>query len=168
MDKNRCRRDRPPDARLNPNSGEGIRFSLRGEETLLQSISSGAPLPEILNGICSALDGQLGNVVSLVCLREDDAAVLSAISGNPRQFGLYAFCSAGVFTENDELLGCLEIYCCVPRSPSASEFQLITRATCLAAIAINRFNETGDDGNFGMEGHRPVKAFLPEWPESMN
>jgi hypothetical protein len=44
--------------------------------------------------------------------------------------------------ENDEPLGALEIYCCVSRALYADESQLIERAECLAAIAIQRHNET--------------------------
>ena len=36
------------------------------DEQLLQSISSHASLPKVLNEICSALDFQIGNVVSLI------------------------------------------------------------------------------------------------------
>lgn len=54
-----------------------------------------------------------------------------------------SFCTEGVFAENDELLGSLEMYCCDPRSPSADELQLIERAKCLAALAIKRDFEAG-------------------------
>jgi hypothetical protein len=117
---------------------EHHRFMLRAEEQILQSISVRAPLPELLNSICSALDCQIGNVVSLVSLLGDDATELATIAGNANLFGLYTFCSAGVLDENQEPLGSLDTYCCLPRRPSMEEFQLIERATCLAAIAINR------------------------------
>ncbi|HEY2932195.1 MAG TPA: hypothetical protein VGK99_10650 [Acidobacteriota bacterium] len=145
-----------------------MRFLLSGEAQILQSISASAPLPEVLNGICSALDGQIGNVVSLVCLREDAAADLAAIAGNPKHFGLYTFCSAGVFDENDELLGSLEMYCCAPRSPSLEEIHLIERATCLAAIAIKRFIEAGDDGSSCIDELPPLSGYVLKWPDSMN
>ena len=169
MDEYRSRRrDRPQDRHPHPVSREGMRCMLSGEAQILQSISVSAPLPEVLNGICSALDGQIGNVVSLVCIREDDAADLAAIAGNPKRFGLYTFCSAGVFAENDELLGTLEMYCCVPRSPSLEEIHLIERATCLAAIAIKRFIEAGDDGDCRIDGLRPLRGYVLKWPDSMN
>jgi hypothetical protein len=169
MHEYRSRRpERPQERQPHPNSGEGIQFLLSGEERILQSISASAPLPEVLNGICSALDSHIGNVVSLICLREDDAADLTAMARNPKNFGLYTFCSAGVFAENDELLGSLEMYCCVPRSPSLEEIHLIERAACLAAIAIIRYMERGDDGKCGIDGHQPPQGYVPNWPDSMN
>jgi hypothetical protein len=87
---------------------------------------------------------------------------------NAALFGLYTFCSGGFVAENDELRGSLEMYCSVPRSPSASEVQLIERAKCLAAIAINLDNEADHQGNSGMRGNRPVRGRVLEWPVSMN
>jgi hypothetical protein len=162
------RRDQPQERQPHPNSGEGIQFLLRAEKQLLQSISARAPLPEILNGICSALDWQIGNVVSLISLPEDDASDLAAIAMNAAHFGLYIFWSEGVVAENDELVGSLEMYCSVPRSPSASEFQLIERAKCLAAIAIKLDNQSDYRGNCGMQRNRPVRGRVLEWPVSIN
>ena len=141
---------------------------LSGEEQILQSISARAPLPEVLNGICSALDGQIGNVVSLIYMWEDETADLAASDRNPRQFGLYTFCSARVFAEDDELLGSLEMYSCDPRSPSLEEIHLIERATCLATIAIKHYMETGDDGICSVDGYQPLQRYILNWPDSMN
>ena len=124
-------------------SEDKIQYLLSAEEQLLQSISSGERLSGVLNGICSALDRQIGNVVSLISLPGDDASELAAIAMNAALFGLHTFCSAGLVAENDEVLGSLEMYCSVPRSPSAREFQLIERGKCLAAIAIKLHNEAG-------------------------
>jgi len=145
-----------------------IQYLLGAEEHLLQSISAHAPLPGVLNGICSALDCQIGNVVSLISLPGDEASELAAIAMNAALFGLYTFCSEGVVAENGERLGSLETYCSVPRSPSAKEFQLIERAKCLAAIAIKRHNEADHQGNFGVREDRRVRGRLLEWPVSMN
>ncbi len=120
---------------------------LRAEEQILQSISTGAPLPKVLGGICAALDCQIGSVVSFISLPKDDAGELATIARNAQLFDLYAFCSEGVFAENDDLLGTLEMYCCVSRNPSASELQLIERAKFLAAIAIQRDKESGHPAN---------------------
>jgi hypothetical protein len=150
------------------NSDDKIQYLFGAEEQLLQSISARAPLAEVLNGICSALDCQVGNVVSLVSLPGDDAVDLAPISLNAAFFGLYTFCSAGIVTENGELLGTLEMYCSVPRSPTAGEFQLIERAKCLAALAIKLDNEADRQGNRGLGGNRPVRASVLEWPVSAN
>jgi hypothetical protein len=161
-------RDRPQKCKAHRNFDDKIQYLLSAEEQLLQSISTDAPLPEVLNGICSALDCQIGNVVSLISLPGDDASDLAEIAMNAALFGLYTFCSEGVVAENDELLGSLEMYCNVPRSPSASEFQLIERAKCLAAIAIKLDKEADHQGHCGMRGNRPVRGRVLEWPVSMN
>jgi hypothetical protein len=163
-----CARDRPQGCKTHRNCEDKIQYLLNTEEQLLQSISARAPLPQVLNGICIALDGQIGNVVSLISLPGDDAGELAAIAMNAALFGLYTFCSEGVVVENDELLGSLEMYSSVPRSPSANEFQLIERAKCLAAIAIKLDKEADDQGNCGMRGKRPVRGRVLERPFSMN
>ena len=94
------------------------RIGPRVEEQIIRSILARASLPKVLNRICGALDYEIGNVVSLVSLPHDDGTDLDAIAWNPEHFGLYSFCSAGIFDETDDLLGSLEIYCCVPRAPS--------------------------------------------------
>jgi hypothetical protein len=139
-------------------SDDTIQYSLRGEEQLLQSISARAPLSEVLGRICSAIDSQIGNMVSLISLPGDDVTDHAAIARIAALFGLHAFCSSGVVAENDEVLGSLEMFCCVPRSPSPREFQLIERATCLAAIAIKRHNEAGHHGYGCIQGNRPVRG----------
>jgi len=149
-------------------SDDKIQYLLSAEERLLQSVSTGAPLPEVLNEICNALDCQIGNVVSLISLPRDDASELAEIAINAALFGLYTFCSEGVFAENDELLGSLEMYCSVPRSPSASEFQWIERAKCLAAIAIKLDTEADRQSSCAMSGNRPVRRRVIEWPVSVN
>ena len=90
------RRGRPQERQPHPNSGERIQFLVGGEEQILRSISACAPLPEVLNEICRALDCQIGNLVSLISLRNDDASYLAAIALNASLFGMHPFCSAGV------------------------------------------------------------------------
>jgi len=169
MDKYDSRsRDTSQILRLRRSSDDRIQYSLQAEEQLLQSISSRTPLLEVLDRICSAINSQIGNMVSLISLPGDDVTDHAAIARIAALFGLYGFCSAGVVAENDELLGSLEMYCCVPRRPSAREFQLIERATCLAAIAIKRHNEAGHHGYCCIQGNRPVRGRVLEWPLSMN
>jgi hypothetical protein len=161
-------RDRPQERKAHRSFDGKIQYLLCAEEQLLQSISARAPLPEILNGICSALDCQIGNVVSLISLPGDDASELAAISMNAELFGLYTFCSEGVVAEKGELLGSLEMYCSVSRGPSASEFQLIERAKCLAAIAIKLAKEADHRSKCGMRGNWPARGRVLEWPVSIN
>ena len=119
-----------------------IQYLLKVEEQLLHSISARMPLPEVLRKICRALDAEIGNMMSLISLPDDDATGLAAIAKGAALFGLYKFCSATVVGGNDEVLGSLEMYCRVPRNPFLREVQLIERATCLAAVAIRRQKET--------------------------
>ena len=124
-----------------------VQYLLGAEEQLLQSISSRASLPKVLNKICSALDFQIGSVISLITLPGDEPSEFAAIAMNAAHFGLHTFCSGGVAAENGELLGILEMYCGVRRDPTAEEVQLIERAKCLAAIAIKRHNEALQQDN---------------------
>ncbi len=161
MGENRFRRrGRPQERQPHPNSGERIQFLVGAEEQILRSISAYAPLPEVLNEICRALDCQIGNLVSLISVRNDDATYLAAIALNASLFGMHPFCSAGIVGENDELLGSLELYCCVPRHPSSWEFQLIERATYLAAIAITHHKEAGPHGNGAVYGKRLMRGHV--------
>ncbi len=113
-------RNRSQVLRLLLSSDDKIEYLLRAEEQFLQSISALiiGPFLEVLDRICSAIDSQIGNMVSLISLPDDDVTDHPAIAGIAALFGLHAFCFAGVVAENDELLGSLEMYCCFPRRPS--------------------------------------------------
>jgi len=159
---------KPEKRNAHRSSDDKIQYLLRAEEQLLQSISSHVSLPKVLNEICSALDFQIGNVVSLITLPDNDPGELADLAMNAARFGLHTFCSEGVMAENDDLLGFLEMYSSVPRDPTAEEVQLIERAKCLAAIAIEREDEPGHHGNCRKEGHRVSRGRLLEWPASRN
>ncbi len=149
-------------------SSDRIRYSLPADEQLLQSSPACTPLLEVLDRICSAINSQIGNMVSLISLPGDDVTDHAAIARIAALFGLHAFCSAGVVAENGELLGSLEMYSCVQRRPSAREFQLIKRATCLAAIAIRHHNAANHHSYGCILGNWPVRGRVLEWPLSMN
>ena len=159
-------RDRPNEDHGHLRTGDGVRFLLGGEEQILQSITVGVPLSELLNRICSALDCEIVNVASLVSLLDDGATHFAAMAGNAKKFGLHKFCSIGIFAENQELLGTLETYSCEPRHPSAEELDLIERAGCLAAIAIERDNRTVGDVRAVTAEKRPVRNRVLEWPKT--
>jgi hypothetical protein len=124
------------------NSGAEVEYLLRAEEQLLRSISCGTPLPQILCDICNALNSEIGNVISLACLGDEDPTDQATIVKSAGIFGLYKFCSASIVGGNEEELGSLEMYCCVPRRPFLNEIRLIERATCLATVAIQRHKES--------------------------
>jgi len=107
-------------------------------------------------------------MVSLISMPNDDASSGGEVSHSVALFGLYSFVSGVIGAESGELLGYLEMYCCVSRKPSPREFQLIERAVCLAAVAIKRHGETIDGGNCRMHGVRSARGYVPETPTSMN
>jgi hypothetical protein len=154
--------------KMQRNSDDKSQFLLSAEEQLLQSISARAPLAEVLNRICGVLDRDIGNVVSLISFPEDDATDLAVIPANAKHFGLYSFCSAAVLAENDELLGSLDMYCCVSRSPSFEEFQLIHRAACLAAIAIKRDDESRGNDDWRSHDRWSIRRYGLEPPHFIN
>jgi hypothetical protein len=143
-------------------SGDRSQYLLRGEEQLLQSISTHASLPKVLNEICSALDLQIGNVVSLIPLPGDDPSELATIAGNAALFGLYTFCSEGIVDENEVPVAFLEMYCSVGRSPNAGERQVIERAKGLVAIAIQRHHDAAAEGNRTVRADMAARGRLPE------
>ncbi len=145
-----------------------IQYLLKTEEQILQSISARAPISKILNDICNALDCEIGNMVSLISMPNDDASRAVEGSRSAALFGLYSFFSVVIWAGTGELLGSLEMYCCVSRNPTPREFQLIERAVCLTAAAIKRHGETIDGGNCRMHGVRSARGYVPETPTSMN
>ena len=145
-----------------------IQYLLGAEEQILQSISGRAPLTDVLDKICLSLNCQIGNIVSFVSLPDYDARDLAISARNAGLFGLFPFCSKVMTDENDEPLGTLEIYCCVSRAPHADESQLIECAACLAAIAIQRHNETAQQSNCVMRDGDPLQQRLLEAPVSVN
>lgn len=143
-------------------------YLMRREEEILNSICVGEPLPKLLSRICSALDCEIGNVVSLVSILGDNALDFVAAAENAKQFGLYTFCSVGVMADNGEPLGILEMYSCKPKLPSPWEWKIIERAGCLAAIAIERENAARAPGRSALASEieltRESLAKLREFP----
>jgi hypothetical protein len=145
-----------------------IQYLLKAEGQILQSISARAPVPEILNDICAALDRQIGNMVSLFCLPGDDAIDAFELARNARLFGLSIFVSVGIFAQSGEELGSLEMYSCDPRNPTPCELRLVDRAVCLAAIAIDRELAVGKPPYWRLPANRTPRANVPKWPVSPN
>jgi hypothetical protein len=122
---------------------------LRGEKSILELISMGAPLPGVLNRLCAAIDLQIGNVVSVIL--PADGQELHIATHSAVQFGLQVFWSASIPLRNEEVLGSLQMYCCVSRPPTPFELQLIERVTHLAALAIQRHNDEEDFETFSRD-----------------
>jgi hypothetical protein len=112
---------------------------LLGEKGILDLISTGAPLAEVLNNLCTAIDLQIGNIVSVMLLPDDTERDFKTIASGALQFGLHLYWSADIPLRDEDVLGSFEMYCCVPRTPTAFELKLIHRATHLAALAIRRY-----------------------------
>jgi GAF domain-containing protein len=169
MDKDRSKRlSNSNERQARRGYGGGVWFLLRGEEQILQLVTARVPLPEVLNRICSALDCEIGNVVSLVTLLDDKTTNFAAIAGNAKKFGLHKYWSIGLFAENHELLGTLETYSCEPRPSSAHEWDLIERAGCLAAIAIERGERRSEGARTMARELPPVRRRVLDWPRSVN
>jgi hypothetical protein len=108
-------------------------------------------------------------MTSVISMPDENASsAVEASRSAAALFGLYSFFSIVIWAETGELLGSLEMYCCVSRNPAPREFQLIERAVCLTAAAIKRQGETIDDGNCRIHGVRSARDYLPETPTSMN
>jgi len=149
-------------------SDDNTQYLLKAEEQIYRAISARAPLSDVLNGICDALDCQMGNMVSLIYLPGDDPIQLAAITWEAEHCGLYLFCSEDILAENDEQLGSLEMYCSYPVSPTDRDLQLIERAKCLAALAIKRDIGAGPHDQGGATGNSPVQANLHVGRDTVN
>src|SRR5246500_5000064 len=73
-----------------------------GEGQLLELISEGAPLQHVLDKLCTALDVQLGNVVSLVLFPEDEEHTLHTIAQRAAKFGLSAFSCTAILSPSEK------------------------------------------------------------------
>jgi GAF domain-containing protein len=147
-------------SRQSPLDGRGTakkRTDLPGEKNILDLISMGAPLPEVLNNVCTAIDLQIGNIVSVVLLPEDTERDFKTITRGALQFGLRLYWSADIPFGDQGVLGSFEMYCCVPRTPTAFELKLIERATHLAALAIQHYHGYEDRGSACREWKRALE-----------
>lgn len=136
---------------LHRQSSRQKQTDLQGEYRILEMISIGAPLPDVLNKLCSAIDLQIGNVVSVILLADDAEHDLQAIARGARQYGLHVFWTASILLRGENILASFEMYCSVPRTPTTPELQLIQRVTNLAALAIRRHNGKEDFETFSKD-----------------
>ena len=68
-------------------------------------ISTGAPLPEILNNLCTTVDLQVGNIVSVMLLPDDTERDFNTIAKGALQFGLHLYWSADIALRDEDVLG---------------------------------------------------------------
>jgi hypothetical protein len=136
---------RPPlQPRSHLRTKDTVESQLAGERHILELIALGAPLPGIFKRLCTALDVQIGNVISLVLLTGERAKHLYSFTQTALQMNLMVFSSSAILSRERALLGTLEIYGCEPRRPTLQENQLIKRAICLAEIALQRHADEHD------------------------
>jgi hypothetical protein len=139
-----------------------------GERQIVELISLGAPLPGILNKLCTAIDFQIGNVVSLVLLPDEQNHDLLSIVQLATECGLSVFSSRSILSSDRSLLGTLQIYCCDQRRPNPYEAQLITRVIHLAAVALQRHEDAAQfPKNYG-HSRRTTGDSPPEKPPYIN
>jgi len=169
MDKRGFRQRGRPSISSEPRSSEDkVQYLLDAEERILRSIALRAPVSEILNGICTALDSQIGNMVSRISLPESDLENASGNARNADLFGLHIFFSGTIFNEFGKGLASLEMYCCIARNPTSFELQCIERAACLAAFALECDAAPKDRANHHMSEKKQLRDNAPEWPASVN
>ncbi|SRR5258708_26046326 len=151
--------------RQEPNN---VQTLLPGEGQLLEMIFKGAALPQILARVCTALDLQVGNVVSLVFLPDDEEHTLHVIEESAERFGLTAFSCKPILSTENEFLGTLEMYCCFSRAPNLGDNVLIARATHLAALAIEHHNHNMDAESCSLDWNGTARRSPDEPPPSSN
>lgn len=129
---------------LHPQESETIQTLQFSEGHVLELISTGAALADVLETICTALDVQMGNVVSMVVFLDDDEHFTHTIAQHGAECGLSVFSCTAILSQSDELLGTFEIYSYLRRSPNGNETMLIERAISLAALAIQLYDHAPD------------------------
>jgi len=119
------------------------RGPLAGKSQIVELISLGAPPRAILNKLCAPIDFQIGNVVPLFFLPDEQNNDVFSITQAVMQFGLNGFSSTTILSIDKSLLGIFQIYCCRQRRPNPHEARLITRVIRLAAVAFKRHEDLG-------------------------
>ena len=152
----------------------GQRHGLRNEiarswstsTQIVEAIRAGCPPTRVLNDICATLDWQIGNVVSLISLFDDESADLPGMSRYAKRFGLSVFALEQIFSESNLAVGSLAIYSCFPGVPCRIDRELIGRALSLAAIAISRGNPTFEHETPAAGDAPLLRGKLIRWPTS--
>lgn len=141
---------------------------LVGERQIVELISLGAPLPGILNKLCTAIDLQIGNAVSLVLPPDEQDKDLLSITRLATECGLCVFSSRSILSSERSLLATLQIYCCDQRRPTPHEAQLITRVVHLAAVALQRQEDAAQFPKNYEHFRRKTVDCAPEKPPYVN
>jgi hypothetical protein len=135
---------------------------------ILELILSGSPLPGILNELCTLIDVQIGNVVSLVSLAGEEESYACLVAQSATQFGLNVFSSECIPSRDQHLLGTLNIYCCEERRPTPHESQLIERVIHLAVVAIQCHQDAEDFESASRDFGSVMGSSPSEGPQFLN
>jgi hypothetical protein len=138
------------------------------ERQILEVIALGAPLPGILNKLCSMIDAQIGNVVSVVSLADETESHFGPRSQTAMRVGLTEFSSTDIFSRSKTLLGTLEIYTCDSRQPTPDENRLIQRVVRLAAVALQRHKDAEELERSSRDPRSAVDGDEAEKPPFIN
>jgi hypothetical protein len=138
-----------------------IDYLLIGEEQILQAISIGRRLSDVLTTLCRALNLQTGHVFSLTSFRRNQISEIGSSVSTESECDYYDFSAEGVRSENGKLLGILGLYRKSQRERSEAESQLIERAKCLAAIAIQLLGAAEDKTDDSSNEDRPLTGQIP-------
>lgn len=117
------------------------RVQLAGERQILELISLGAPLPGILNRLCTAIDVHIGNVVTAFSPPDQDENHLCFETQSAMRMGLDVFWFHRILSGDRAFLGTIRIYGCDSRQPTPHEHKLIERISHLAGIALQRHED---------------------------
>lgn len=147
---------------------DNLQTLFMGEGQLLELIIEGAPLSQVMEKLCTALDVQVGNVVSWVLFPEDEEHSLHTIAQSAAKFGLFPFSCNAIVSPSEEFFGTLEIYSCFPRKPNRIEFKLIDRAAHLAALAIQNYNHDVEADGCSLDWNGATGGRPHGWPTSSN
>jgi hypothetical protein len=107
-------------------------------------------------------------MVSFISLSADDVTSALDIAQNAALFGLHIFFSSRIVVQSGEAVGSLEMYSCVSRSPSDQECELIERAVCLTAIAIECDVKDARNTNRVVVEDWPAQGSVLKWPIFLN
>ena len=147
---------------------DNLQTLLAAEGQLLDLISEGAPLEHVLDRVCTALDVQVGNIVSLLLFPDDEEHTLHTIARSAATLKLTVFSCTAILSPSQEFLGTLEIYCCFPRMPTARERGLIDRAAQLASLAIQSYKREMDAEGWPLDWTAVARRSPCEGPPSNN
>lgn len=128
----------PAEFHLHRQSGENRRYQVVGERQVLELISLGAPLPDILNKLCTIIDVRIGDVISMVSLPDEAENHFCSLTHSALRVGLEIFSSSAILSPDQRFLGMVDIFGYDLRRPTMLEYHLIDRVTYLAALALQR------------------------------